>query len=380
MKKWPSGRRRQTVNLLGNSRWFESNLFHNKKDSSLLDFLLSLITNLFRHKEFLVLKKKKIKNFLKKKQTFIGKITNHLVLNSNHINQSFMTNKTLPSSTKKYPRNLTLFFLRKNVFTKSSPLLSYHFMSERVNDSIFSRTSPGKIGLETFFVNRLYRKTLKGGLLILRLFKPEHMWLAYGTPSNLLSRSFSRFFFFYNKINTTLVLFFQKKINSTLTKRIPVYSLYWTFTKTHRLYINLLNGSDIYYNYISLSPGLFLKFYGQKRPLKRTKLFKVLLVKYLRKLLITSRLKDVSVSVNRLPLLFTELFSIFMTPEVVPYNIPNKNSLYNDDLINKNKSFFNVHRFYFNRTKFYGIYKSKLRGRLKRKVARRLTKKNNILD
>merc|ERR1711937_66263 len=26
--KWPSGRRRQTVNLLGNSRWFESNLSH----------------------------------------------------------------------------------------------------------------------------------------------------------------------------------------------------------------------------------------------------------------------------------------------------------------------------------------------------------------
>lgn len=30
MKKWPSGRRRQTVNLLVNSsRWFESNFFHN---------------------------------------------------------------------------------------------------------------------------------------------------------------------------------------------------------------------------------------------------------------------------------------------------------------------------------------------------------------
>ena len=27
-KKWPSGRWRQTVNLLGNPRWFESNLFH----------------------------------------------------------------------------------------------------------------------------------------------------------------------------------------------------------------------------------------------------------------------------------------------------------------------------------------------------------------
>ena len=27
LEKWPSGRWRQTVNLLGNSRWFESNLF-----------------------------------------------------------------------------------------------------------------------------------------------------------------------------------------------------------------------------------------------------------------------------------------------------------------------------------------------------------------
>merc|ERR1712078_955462 len=28
--KWLSGRKRQTVNLLGNSRWFESNLSHKK--------------------------------------------------------------------------------------------------------------------------------------------------------------------------------------------------------------------------------------------------------------------------------------------------------------------------------------------------------------
>merc|ERR1711908_55350 len=36
--KWLSGRKRQTVNLLGNSRWFESNLSHKK-------YMLVKITN-----------------------------------------------------------------------------------------------------------------------------------------------------------------------------------------------------------------------------------------------------------------------------------------------------------------------------------------------
>lgn len=140
------------------------------------------------------------------------------------------------------------------------------------------------------------------------------------------------------------------------------------------------NNQDINYNYFSLFPGFFLKFYKNRRPLKRTKLFKVLLIKFLRKLLILGNIKSFNMVINRSPTLFTELYKLFITPNIVPYRIPNKKNLYLDSVINSSSNTFVARKFIFSRTKFYGLFKERRRGRLKRKVARRLIKKNTILD
>ena len=140
------------------------------------------------------------------------------------------------------------------------------------------------------------------------------------------------------------------------------------------------NSIDSSYNYFSLFPGFFLKFYKNRRPLKRTKLFKVLLVRFLRKLLIAGGIKNLNLIVNRSPTIFIELYKLFLTPDIVPYKVPYKTSLYLDSKTNANTSPFFVQKFIFSRTKFYGLYKERRRGRLKRKVARRLIKKNSIMD
>jgi len=140
------------------------------------------------------------------------------------------------------------------------------------------------------------------------------------------------------------------------------------------------NRKDVKYNYLSLSTGLFLKFYKNRRPLKRTKLFKILLVKYLRKLLIVSGLRDFFVIVNRSPTLFAELFKVFMTPNITPFRIPGKKRLYDDSVINSTSPTFNIHRFLFFRTKAHALMKIKKRGRLKRKITKRLIKKNSVID
>lgn len=140
------------------------------------------------------------------------------------------------------------------------------------------------------------------------------------------------------------------------------------------------NNQDVNYNYFSLFPGFFLKFYKNRRPLKRTKLFKVLLVKFLRKLLILGNIKTFNMVINRSPTLFTELYKLFITPNIVPYKVPNKKNFYVDSVVNSSGNTFVARKFIFSRTKFYGLFKERRRGRLKRKVARRLIKKNAILD
>jgi hypothetical protein len=99
----------------------------------------------------------------------------------------------------------------------------------------------------------------------------------------------------------------------------PIFLVFWTFTKTHRLYLNMRNGSDINYNYFSFGVGMFLKFFQKRRPLKRTKLFKLLLVQFLRKVLILSRIPNIHLVLNRGPTLFTELYRAFMTPSIARF-------------------------------------------------------------
>jgi len=71
---------------------------------------------------------------------------------------------------------------------------------------------------------------------------------------------------------------------------------------------------------------------------------------------------------------------LLITPSIVPYRLPNKASFYQDSHSNVNHPPIQIQKFPFLRTKFYGLFKEKRRGRLKRKVARRLFKKNNVMD
>lgn len=195
-------------------------------------------------------------------------------------------------------------------------------------------------------------------------------------------RSFDTIVYLYKALGELTVYSLHRKISSILHIQSlkSVFLVYWTFTKTHRLYVNMRNSNDVSYNYLSLSPGLFLKFYKNRRPLKRTKLFKLLLVRFLRKILILSGILSIDLIVNRSPTLFLELYKSFLTPDIVPFKVPKSRKLYDDLGRNSKTAVFSVERIAFLRTKYYGLFRERLRGRLKRKVARRLIKKNNVMD
>jgi hypothetical protein len=146
------------------------------------------------------------------------------------------------------------------------------------------------------------------------------------------------------------------------------------------MYINMRNKDDFRYNYLSLFTGLFLKFYKNRKPLKRTKLFKMLVIRFLRKLLISATVQDVTIVFNKLPILVVELLRTFLRPGIDPFFKPNRRKLYYDDASNSQKPFFRVYGFLFQRTNLFTRVKGRKRGRLKRKIYKRLIKKNSVSD
>lgn len=274
-----------------------------------------------------------------------------------------------------------LDFTRKNLFY---PLFTFFQTLWRVHDLYKYSPLIGDDSLESgvFYENLAVKNLNKLIISRWRFFNFERIWSRWRHTFSQKLNSFKTFLVLYKYLGVLTIYALQQKVLqfSSLDYNIPYFKLYWTFTKTHRLYLNMQGKRDSSYNYFSLFPGFFLKFYKNRRPLKRTKLFKILLVKFLRKVLVSTNIRFIQIIVNRAPTFFTELYRLLITPSIVPYRLPNKISLYQDSFNNINQSPFQIKKFLFLRTKFYGLFKEKRRGRLKRKVARRLFKKNNVMD
>ena len=157
------------------------------------------------------------------------------------------------------------------------------------------------------------------------------------------------------------------------------YNFYWNF-QGRRLFLTLHNDGDVRYNYFFLSPGLFLKYFRYQKCLKKTKLMKLLVVKYARKLLLVSQIVEIHFWVRGVPSLFSELFRVFFTPVVTPFKHPLTMQPYYDVEETKKQTPFFPISITHNRTKPYNYMKVKRRGRLKRKVMRRLMSKSRVCD
>lgn len=157
------------------------------------------------------------------------------------------------------------------------------------------------------------------------------------------------------------------------------YNFYWNF-QGRRLFLTLHNDGDERYNYFFLSLGLFLKFFRYKKCLKKTKLMKLLLVKYARKLFIVAGIEEINFWVRGVPALFTELLRVFFTPVITPFRHPLTMQPYHDVEETKKKTPFFPVSITHNRSKPYNYMKVKRRGRLKRKIMRRLVSKSRVCD
>lgn len=185
-----------------------------------------------------------------------------------------------------------------------------------------------------------------------------------------------RFYTLYKVLslrNLTKFSLFTRHLGKLCTTHY--YKIYLTFSVS-RLYINMC---DIYgRNYVSLSVGLFLKFFHFKRSLKKNKMFRFLLIRFFRKLLLVSGIQNVVIYFKKTPVYITETFRFLTGPLPAPFFDPISQEKVTETWTNARS--FRIHYLYFLRSVSFTNMKVAQKGRLKRKIARKIIKKNKITD
>lgn len=172
---------------------------------------------------------------------------------------------------------------------------------------------------------------------------------------------------FYN------VFRFTKQFDSYISG--SSYKLFFNF-RVNRLFVNLV--SPFGRNYVSLSGGPLLKFFGNRKSLKKSKTFKLLIVKFLRKLLVISGISSVNLYFKGRISSVNEIVGTLLSPLASPFYDP----LRGVTVAESTDTGFamTVRYMIFDNIKSFTNMKSRSKGRLKRKIYRRVVKSNRITD
>lgn len=156
-----------------------------------------------------------------------------------------------------------------------------------------------------------------------------------------------------------------------------VLKLLFNFRK-HYLYITLFGRRHNVF--FSIGTSLFLKFVNYKKSLKKSYSLKLLLIKYLRKLLLVSNLTNFYLYVRHTSAQLNKFLQLLQKPFNHSFTNPLTGEVVEEGAKNGQLDWFNFQYMIFLNNKPYGFMKTKKTGRLKRKIRRRLVKLNRITD
>lgn len=130
---------------------------------------------------------------------------------------------------------------------------------------------------------------------------------------------------------------------------------------------------------MGIATGLFIKFFEKKKSMKKNKLIKFLMSKFLRKLIITLNLKNLILVFKKTPVFLIETLNFLNQPTVHKFNDPIHNKIINEALSPSPRL---IKFLYFIFLKNYSFSKNKMKkkGRVKRKIYRKLILTNQIVD
>ena len=177
-------------------------------------------------------------------------------------------------------------------------------------------------------------------------------------------------FYLYNFIN----LFF--KTSSKNLKNFFFFNLIWSFKKKN-LFVTLANSFKR--SVLSISTGLFIKFYEKKKSLKKTKAIKFLAIKFLRKILLILKINNLIFKILKKPIFFLELLTVLNQPISHKFNNPCENKFV-DETTSLRPNAWRFIFFIFSKNTSFSKLKLKKRGRIKRKILRKIILTNKLID
>ena len=318
---------------------------------------------------------------------FFSKDSNHNPLYLKR-NSSPENRRSTPTLTPYYTRLTTQFKLKylPSFFSDKSTLNVYYNSLSRIfnKNSLNNFTKkkvPYSLKLRLARLNMLNNISDNFISYFNALLSFNYSWGLWKNDKVFLKKATLGYLNLYSIISLPILLGLYKKFNKVFHKPfVPTFNLYWTFTFKNKMFITIRNDLDRYYNYISLFSGLFLKFFSNRKSLRKSKLFKALMVKLLRKILLASSIKNVNLIINRSSPMFSELYKLLLTPSIIPYRVPKNSELYDDSSLNSFGKLLSVRKLIFLRTHSFTNLKTRKRGRIKRKITRRLLRKNEVLD
>lgn len=180
-----------------------------------------------------------------------------------------------------------------------------------------------------------------------------------------------RFFFFNYIVDLTYFLILKKrKIQKFF------FFMHWNFKKNQRLYLNLKNHRKR--NFLFLSNGFFLKYFEKKKSIRKNKSIKMLIARYVRKLYLLIKFKYTIFFIKNIPTYLYEIINIMNTPIIHKFSSPFSDKTVEESFLNKN--IFNINYFIFSRNIDFSNNKTKKKGRIKRKITRKLVLESSITD
>ena len=187
-------------------------------------------------------------------------------------------------------------------------------------------------------------------------------------------KKFSTFNFFMYKFFFPFI-FFKGKLSS-MESSIDAYTLNLNFKKNR--FFPQLKDTFFKKTIFNNSLGIISKYFSLRKSFLRSKSSYLLTATYLRRLLVNINILKLRLEITKVPKYLKDIFRVLLASANVFY----KNPLNNSHIVNEKVSpiNFSFPYVFFTNNKSWGVIKRKKRGRLKRKISKKVILLNNILD
>lgn len=232
--------------------------------------------------------------------------------------------------------------------------------------------------------NIYYRKKLRSYFLTEYRFATHNVY----TLSSVLDRPqvpyVCRLSVLFHFLNSYRSLFYQLLAeNFFVLRRLKrsrssvLFRLFFMFRAT-RLFVTMQNAKSE--NLFFLSLGFFLKYFEKRKVLKKSKAFKLFMARTLRKLFLLSGLSKFYFFVRGVPIHFVEMLRLINKRIDHPFFNPYENAIFDESASSTPVRVIQIPYFFFTKNTSFVPVKTRKRGRIKRKLRRRLIAKNRVAD